>query len=82
MQKTLRNAQHNGPDFSILEKFKGPKNYGFICQSQDDTTFDVIKFENYSSTRAEKFVFDLTADKVRVPDHHSKLTNMLQIHKS
>ena len=64
-----RTWYNNGPDFSILEKFKGPKNYGFICQSQDNTTFDVEKFENYSSTRAEKFVFDLTADKVWVPDH-------------
>jgi hypothetical protein len=58
----------NGPDFSILEKFKGPKQYGFVCTSQTWTTFDVTKFENHSSTRAEKFVFDLTADKVWVPD--------------
>ncbi|MEK9694175.1 MAG: hypothetical protein VW270_00345 [Candidatus Poseidoniales archaeon] len=64
----LRTAYVSGPDFSILEKFKGPKKYGFMCMSQTWTTFDVLRFENYSSSRAENFVFDLTEDKVWVPD--------------
>jgi len=55
-------------DFRILEHFKGPKPYGFTCSSQTGTTFDVVQNENYSATRAEKFVFDLTEDKVWVPD--------------
>jgi len=63
-----RTSWVNGPNFLIFEKFKGPRPYGFICQSQNRTTFDVVNFENYSSTRAEKFVFDLTEDKVWVPD--------------
>ena len=63
-----RTSWVNGPQFSIYEKFKGPRPYGFICQSQNGTTFDVVSFDNYSSTRAENFVFDLTADKVWVPD--------------
>jgi len=55
-------------DMSILEHFKGPKPYGFTCSSQTGTTFDVVQNENYSATRAENFVFDLTEDKVWVPD--------------
>ena len=57
-----------GIDFGILEHFKGPKPFGLTCQSQTGTTFDVLTMENYSATRAENFIFDLTADKVWVPD--------------
>lgn len=60
-----------GIDFTVLEHFKGPKPFGLTCQSQTGTTFDVLTMENYSATRAENFIFDLTADKVFVPDHHT-----------
>ena len=58
----------NGIDFTILEHFKGPKPFGMTCSSQTGTTFDVLTMENYSATRAENFIFDLTSDKVFVPD--------------
>jgi len=63
-----KRTTQNGIDFSILEHFKGPQPFGLMCQSQTGTTFDVLTMENYSATRAENFIFDLTEDKVWVPD--------------
>lgn len=63
-----KRTTQNGIDFSILEHFKGPQPFGLMCQSQTGTTFDVLTMENYSATRAENFIFDLTSDKVWVPD--------------
>jgi hypothetical protein len=44
---------------SILEKFRGPKQYGYCCMSQAASTFSNVVFSDISS-----MIFDLSTNKV------------------
>jgi len=56
--------QFNLDDFEETKIFKGPKKYGFSCQSQKNATFKNIIFKNISPIAIDNYVFDMKNNKV------------------